>query len=169
VLLLKKLVTTLVKSFVSNNSLIQILFGSQTGNAENLSRVIQLNLLNEGIESVVSGFDDHAPESVSDMDYLIIVTSTYGDGEAPDNASEWHSYLKFSEGLELGHLNFAVLGLGDTYYPHFCQCGKDFDEFLSAHGAQRMLARLDCDTYYEEQYGPWLNELIAVLKNKISA
>ena len=149
--------------------MIQILYGTQTGNAQNLAHVVHQSLIDAGLESDVHGFEAHAPEFVYDIKFLIIVTSTYGDGEAPDNASDWHSFLKFSDHLNLEHLHYAVLSLGDTYYPHFCQCGKDFDEFLKTHGAQKILGRLDCDTYYEEQYGPWLNELIAVLKNKISA
>jgi len=148
--------------------LIQILFGSQTGNAQNLASIVHQSLSDSGFRCEVNGFEEHSPELVHELTFLIIVTSTYGDGEAPDNASEWHSYLKFSDKLHLLNLNYAVLGLGDTYYPHFCQCGKDFDELLDFHGAQKMLDRIDCDTYYEEQYGPWLNKLIEVLKEKVA-
>jgi sulfite reductase (NADPH) flavoprotein alpha-component len=98
------------------------------------------------------------------METLLLVTSTYGDGEPPDNASEWMSFLKFSDSLNLSHLKYAVLALGDTYYPHFCQAGKDFDQYLAKWGAKPLLKRLDCDLYYEEQYPEWLNELKAVLK-----
>jgi sulfite reductase (NADPH) flavoprotein alpha-component len=112
-------------------SRINILFGSQTGNAQNLAGVISESLAHEGFESVVMDMGELEPESIYDMDFLMVVTSTYGDGEPPDNASEWMSYLKFSEELDLSHLKFAVLGLGDSYYPHFCQCAKDFDEYLS--------------------------------------
>lgn len=146
---------------------INILFGTQTGNAQNLAHVIGESLVNEGFSSNISDMGDIDPENIHDMDYVIIVTSTHGDGEPPDNASEWMSYLKFNEEIDLSHLHFAVLGLGDNYYPHFCQCGKDFEEYLSKRGGQSLIPRLDCDLYYEEQYPDWLNGLIKVLKNKL--
>lgn|SRR5690606_23696106 len=142
---------------------IHVLWGSQTGNAENLAQVIGDSLSDDfEVEVLDMGLTD--PEMVKEISHLIIVTSTYGDGEAPDNASEWMSYLKFEEELELPDLKYAVIGLGDTYYPHFCQAGKDFDEYLSKRGAHALLRRLDCDLYYEEQYPEWLNELKSVLK-----
>ena len=146
---------------------IEILFGTHSGNAHNLANVIGESLANEGFDAVVSDLGDVEPESIFDMDTIIIVTSTHGDGEPPDNASEWMSYLKFNEEIDLSHLHFAVLGLGDNYYPHFCQCGKDFEEYLSKHGGHPLTNRLDCDLYYEEQYPEWLNGLIKVLKNKL--
>jgi sulfite reductase (NADPH) flavoprotein alpha-component len=146
--------------------MIHVLFGSQSGNAQNLAHVIGENLQAEGFPCAVFGMDEISPQDIATLSFLIIVTSTYGDGEAPDNASEWMSYLKFQE-MNLSHLHFAVLGLGDTYYPHFCQCGKDFDEYLSKHGGIRLVQRLDCDLYYEEQYGEWFKDLRVVLKKKL--
>lgn len=146
---------------------ITIVWGSQSGNAQNLASTIADSLADV---SDVSLYDmaEIDPEEILNIKTLIVVTSTYGDGEAPDNASEWLSYIKFSDELELSHLNYAVIGLGDTYYPHFCQAGKDFDEYLSKRGAHSLLQRLDCDTYYEEQYGDWLNSLKSVLKSQDS-
>jgi sulfite reductase (NADPH) flavoprotein alpha-component len=145
----------------------KILFGSQSGNAQNLANVISESLNFHGLANEVLDLGEIDPEEILKISQLLIVTSTYGDGEPPDNASDWMSFLKFSEGIDLGHLNYAVLGLGDPYYPHFCQCAKDFDYYLSKHGAHAMLKRLDCDLYYEEQYQDWLNELIAVLKKDL--
>jgi sulfite reductase (NADPH) flavoprotein alpha-component len=133
--------------------LIHILFGSQTGNSQNLAHVISESLENEGFNAKIFDMGSVDPEKISEMSFVLVVTSTYGDGEPPDNASEW--------------MHYTVLGLGDTYYPHFCQCGKDFDYYLSKHGGHRLAPRLDCDLYYEEQYGIWLDELITVLKNKL--
>ena len=131
-----------------------------------MANVISESLANAGFDSPVLDMGELDPENILDMDNVIIVTSTHGDGEPPDNASEWMSYLKFNEELNLSHVHFAVLGLGDSYYPHFCQCAKDFDHYLSKHGGNSMVPRLDCDLYYEEQYPEWLSSLIEVLKNK---
>lgn len=147
--------------------MLHILWGSQTGNARNLAQVIG-DSLSENFTVEVIDMSEIDPEEVLEMKRLILVTSTYGDGEAPDNASEWMSYLKFSEGVDLSHLQYAVIGLGDTYYPHFCQAGKDFDQYLSEKGAHALLSRLDCDLYYEEQYPEWLRELKSVLNSSSS-
>lgn len=148
--------------------MIHILFGSQSGNAQNLAGVIGESLKDDYPVEVfdMGGID---PDEIHNIKTLLIVTSTYGDGEPPDNASEWMSFLKFADDLDLSHLQYAVIGLGDTYYPHFCQAAKDFDEYLSKRGAHAMLKRLDCDLYYEEQYGDWVNELKSVLKNHLSS
>ena len=146
---------------------IHIAWGSQGGNATNLANVIGDSLRDFGVIHIYD-MSDISPEEILTFKYLILVTSTYGDGEAPDNASEWMSYLKFSDGIDLSHLNYAVIGLGDTYYPHFCQAGKDFDQYLSKLGANALLHRLDCDLYFEEQYPEWLEELKSVLKNTLS-
>ncbi len=146
---------------------INILFGSQSGNAQNLANVIGESLENEGFPIQVLDMGEVDPENIHNMDTIMVVTSTYGDGEPPDNASEWMSYLKFTEEMNLSHVKYAVLGLGDNYYPHFCQCSKDFDHYLSKHGGQSLIRRLDCDLYYEEQYPEWLGELIKVLKNQV--
>lgn len=145
--------------------MLSILWGSQSGNARNLAHVIAEELTSAEIEHSVSDMGEIDPSEILSMKNILVVTSTYGDGEAPDNASDWYSFIKFEENLKLPHLRYAVIGLGDTYYPHFCQCGKDFDEYLSKRGALALLPRLDCDLYYEEQYGDWLKKLISVLKN----
>jgi sulfite reductase (NADPH) flavoprotein alpha-component len=120
---------------------VHILWGSQTGNAQNLAHVIGDSL--SEFDSEVHDMGSMDPEELHTIKTLIIVTSTYGDGEPPDNASDLMSYLKFTDDLNLEHLSFAVIGLGDTYYPHFCQAGKDFDEYLSKRGARALLHRLD--------------------------
>lgn len=142
--------------------MLTILVGSQTGNALNLALGISGQLSAEGIDNDCFPMDEIDPETIHELQRLLIVTSTYGDGEAPDNASEWLSFLKFSE-LDLSHLEYAVLGLGDNYYPHFCQCAKDFDQYLGRQGARQLLERLDCDLYYEEQYPEWVEKLKQVL------
>lgn len=145
---------------------VHILWGSQSGNAQNLANVIGESL--QDFEVRVYDMSEIDPDEIHNIKNLVIVTSTYGDGEPPDNASEWMSFLKFTDELDISHLHYAVIGLGDTYYPHFCQAGKDFDEYLSKRGAHAMLKRLDCDLYYEEQYPEWVKELKSVLKEKLS-
>lgn len=145
--------------------MLTIAFGSQSGNARNLAFSISEQMESAGIDSMVVDMADFPPEEIPSLKKLLVVTSTFGDGEPPDNASEWMSFLKFSDELVLPELKFAVIGLGDTYYPHFCQCSKDFDQYLSKRGGHPMVKRLDCDLYYEDHYIDWLDQLINVLKS----
>jgi len=140
-----------------------IAFGSQTGNAQNLAHLIATHL-EDRVDVRVIDMGESDPEILKEENSLLVVTSTYGDGEAPDNASEWLSFLKFQDELDLSHLRFGVIALGDSYYPHFCQCGKDFDFHLTRHGAKSLLSRLDCDRYYEEVYQDWLNDFMKGLE-----
>lgn len=149
--------------------MLTILYGSQGGNAKNLAHVIGESLGAHDIEYELKDMGEVDPDTLQSLSKILIVTSTYGDGEAPDNASEWMSFLKFGDDIQLDHLSYAVIGLGDTYYPHFCQCGKDFDHYLSKRGAHALVQRLDCDLYYEEQYQDWLTEFIRVLKKDFKA
>jgi sulfite reductase (NADPH) flavoprotein alpha-component len=146
---------------------VKIVWGSQTGNARNLAHVIGEAFGNE-LPVEVHDMGNLEPEELRHVNHLVVVTSTYGDGEPPDNASEWMSFLKFGEDLDLSHLRYAVIGLGDPYYPHFCQAGKDFDEYLRGRGARALLPRLDCDRYYEEQYPDWVRELKTLLLGELS-
>ena len=145
---------------------LHIAYGSQTGNAKNLAHTIGGQFEDLGIEVEVLDMGESDPEEIHQMSHLLIVTSTYGDGEAPDNASEWLSYLKFSDDdIKFPNLSYAVLGLGDRYYPHFCQCARDFDELLSKASAKPLISRLECDLYYEEQYPEWVQGLIQVFNS----
>lgn len=136
-----------------------ILYGSQTGNAENLAYTVGEELSEHGLDCQVLCMEDFDLDELAQQDTVLIVTSTHGDGEAPDNASELLSFLKFEDEVQLGGVRFSVLGLGDTYYPHFCQCAKDFDRLLEERGATRIAPRKDCDVYFEEQFGEWVSQV----------
>jgi sulfite reductase (NADPH) flavoprotein alpha-component len=86
---------------------------------------------------------------------LLIITSTYGDGEPPDNASAFHTFLHSGQAPQLPATHFAVFALGDSQYPGFCACGKQFDARLAELGAARLAPRLDADVEYEEPFASW--------------
>ncbi len=139
-----------------------ILYGTQTGNAQRVAESIAEMLDQNEIDHQIFDMSEFEPEQFLQISKLIIVTSTYGDGEPPDNAYECYEWLKFNQ-EDLSHMHYAVLGLGDTYYPHFCQCGKDFDEFLSNGAAKSLIERMDCDLYFEETFPAWGEKLIQAI------
>jgi sulfite reductase (NADPH) flavoprotein alpha-component len=141
------------------------LFGSQTGSSERLARGFAKEGGKLGFETRVLGMESYSTIDLTREKRLIIITSTYGDGEMPDNAQTFWEYLKNGTARRLEHLEFSVLALGDRNYTQFCQAGKAFDERLEALGAKRIHPRIDCDVDYEAPSTEWFNGLIKSLES----
>ena len=108
----------------------------------------------------VAELDSVSMEQLAKMDTLLVVVSTYGEGEMPDNAQLFWDALSASTAPRLETLEFAVLALGDTSYEHFCRAGKLVDTRLEQLGATRIASRLDCDVDFEEAAKQWLQATI---------
>jgi len=132
-----------------------ILFGSQTGTAEALARRLGKTAANHGFEPRVIDAAQHATIDWKSETTLFVVTSTYGEGEMPDNAQGFWTWLQSDAGRSLAHLGFSVLALGDSNYPEFCAAGKKIDARLSEIGAHRIFSRADCDVDYEAATKTW--------------
>ncbi|MEM0951908.1 MAG: flavodoxin domain-containing protein [Cyanobacteria bacterium P01_H01_bin.74] len=132
-----------------------VLWGSETGNAEGLAEVTATQLASGGLKAQAVDMAEVTLPALPDFKKILVLTSTWGDGEPPANAISLHeSFQKHS--VDLSQTKFSVLSLGDTSYPEFCKCGKDFDEFLAAKGAQRVFDRIDCDLDYQANFDKWL-------------
>lgn len=133
---------------------ISIIFGSQTGNAEGCCKKLA-KAMKDGFEAEVLDMANVNAEDLATKKNLLVVTSTYGDGEAPDNATDLHSVIMTEDAPKVDGINFAVFGLGDTEYPDFCQTAKDFDKRLGELGGNRMLDRVDADVDFEDPFDEW--------------
>jgi sulfite reductase (NADPH) flavoprotein alpha-component len=140
-----------------------VLFGSQTGTAEKLARRIAKESKSRGCHSRVVDAAEHSKIDWSKESNLLIVTSTYGDGDMPDNAQAFWEWLQTDAAKSLSHLNFSVLALGDTNYEHFCAAGKKIDARLEALGAKRIHPLADCDLDYEAKAKTWTDGALATL------
>src|SRR5258706_6457172 len=141
-----------------------ILFGSQTGTAEALAKRIGAEAQSHNWLARVWEMSRFAEVDWAKETHLLIVTSTWGDGDPPDNAAAFWSHLKSAPVSSLGHLNFAVLALGDRNYANFCGAGRKFDEQLEQLGARRIHPRADCDVDYEATAKSWLEGLWLALE-----
>ncbi len=142
---------------------IHILYGSQTGTAESVARDAVKVAKAHGLNPVIKSMDEVDADTLAKMETLLIVTSTYGEGEMPDNAQVLWSAVKADSMAKLENLQFAVLALGDTSYDLFCQAGIDWDNRLAELGATRLQTRVDCDVEYEEPAEEWMHSVIPAL------
>jgi sulfite reductase (NADPH) flavoprotein alpha-component len=139
------------------------LWGTQTGGAESLAKKFGKDAKSRGFEATALGLDACSPADLAHQSRVCIITSTYGEGDMPDNAQAYWDALKSDSAPRLDHLSFSVLALGDRNYTQFCKAGALFDERLAALGAKRIQPRVDCDVDEEALGHKWFADLIKVL------
>jgi len=144
---------------------LSILFGSQTGNAERLAKRIAKEAGKNGFAPTIHDLANYPTSQLASEQAVLIVTSTYGDGEPPDNAKSFWDFLASKAAPKLPDLRFSVCALGDTNYAKFCGFGKDLDAQLERLGATRVHARVDCDVEFEETFVQWLHGALGTLED----
>jgi sulfite reductase (NADPH) flavoprotein alpha-component len=122
---------------------VTVLFGSQTGNCHGLAKKVSKKLEEGGFQVTLSSMGDFKPNGLKKVQNLLIVVSTHGEGDPPDNAIPFYEFLHSKRAPQLEGLHFSVLALGDTSYEFFCQTGKDFDKRLEDLGGKRLIPRVD--------------------------
>ncbi|MFE6859740.1 sulfite reductase flavoprotein subunit alpha [Nocardia sp. NPDC057668] len=142
---------------------LRILYGSQTGNAEGLAADTAAAATAQGFDARVSGLDDIKLDELVGFKYVLVITSTYGEGEMPDNAELFWEALSSETAPRLEGLAYGVLALGDTGYDGYCQAGKLIDTRLEQLGAHRVVGRTDCDIDYETPAAEWVRGAVATL------
>ncbi|MFM5858110.1 assimilatory sulfite reductase (NADPH) flavoprotein subunit [Aeromonas veronii] len=144
-----------------------ILYGSQTGNAKGVATAIKAQAEARGLPVTLASMADYKPKQLKKESHLLVVVSTYGEGEPPESAVDLFEQLKKGKIGKLDGLKFAVLGLGDSSYEFFCQTGKDFDDFLAKAGAERVYELASLDVDYQDAAKAWgeqaLNAITATL------
>jgi len=151
----------------SNNILkLNILFGTETGNAEGVAEDLSKVATDNGFKAKVDALDDISIDQFSAMKNVAIITSTYGEGEMPGNAQLFWDSLSSETVPKLNSMNYSVLALGDTSYDEFCHAGKLIDDRLEKLEARRILDRIDCDVDFEDLSEKWISTIITKLNPK---
>lgn len=146
-----------------------IIFASQTGNAKGVAEELKEEASALGIDVELFDASDYKGKNLAKETHVIVVASTNGEGEAPDNAIELHEFLQSKKAPKLPNLKYGVIGLGDSSYEFFCQTGKDFDEYLGKLGATSFIDRIDCDVDYDAPAGEWRAKALEVIKEDLAS
>ncbi len=144
-----------------------IVYGSQTGNGKRIAERLGRAAEAAGLAARVCGARDYPLKDLGKERLLTVVMSTHGDGDPPDDARGFVEFLGGKRAPKLDNLAYAVLALGDSSYPRFCQTGRQVDERLAALGAQRLFDRVECDVDYERLATPWLDEVVKGAKGTL--
>ncbi|MFT3867036.1 MAG: flavodoxin domain-containing protein [Nibricoccus sp.] len=140
-----------------------VVFASQTGTAERLAKKAAKLAGKRGFAPTVLDASQASLEKLSQENAVLVVSSTYGEGEPPDSAKALYTALQGASGTPFANLRYSLCALGDSKYAKFCQAGKDFDLFFEKLGAKRVSDRVECDVGQDEKYTKWLDAALANL------
>ncbi|HAU3359206.1 TPA: NADPH-dependent assimilatory sulfite reductase flavoprotein subunit [Salmonella enterica subsp. salamae] len=145
---------------------ITLISASQTGNARRVAEALRDDLLAANLNVTLVNAGDYKFKQIASEKLLVMVTSTQGEGEPPEEAVALHKFLFSKKAPTLNDTAFAVFSLGDTSYEFFCQAGKDFDNKLAELGGERLLERVDADVEYQTAAAQWRARVVDVLKSR---
>tara|TARA_B100000900_G_scaffold78720_1_gene63162 strand:- start:2362 stop:2817 length:456 start_codon:yes stop_codon:yes gene_type:complete len=151
---------------MSENEIL-IIFGTETGNAEELSDTASRLASDYDLIGKVMDMEDVTTDILAESKNLMVICSTWGDGEQPDNAEDLYESTNNLNDGDLNGLKFSVLALGDTAFDLFCESGKEWDNVLEEKGGERIIDRIDCDTDYDDYAEDWIREAFDKFKKLI--
>lgn len=146
-----------------------VAYGTETGNSKTLAYQLAEKALQADVSVEVVNLAEYRVRQLQREQVMLIICSTHGDGEPPEPISEFYSALMKENDAGLQQLKFAVLALGDSSYPLFCETGKAIEQRLLQLGAQPILPRTDCDVDFQGAADQWMQEVIAALPKTTAA
>jgi sulfite reductase (NADPH) flavoprotein alpha-component len=146
-----------------------IVYGSQTGNSKRVAERLGRSAEAAGLAARVYSSGSYPLKDLPRERLLVVVVSTQGDGDPPDDARGFLEFLASRRAPKLEQLSYSVLALGDSSYPRFCETGRQVDERLATLGAKRLLDRVDCDVDYDTLATPWVERVVSTARENLGA
>jgi sulfite reductase (NADPH) flavoprotein alpha-component len=133
-----------------------ILYATESGNAEGVAADARKAAVKLGFAATILDMAEAEPATVAKAANLLLIASTWGEGDPPERAAEFYHALMAGTAPRFDDVRFAVLALGDTAYANFCAVGRQLDARLEALGGRRITDRIDCDVAYEDSAAAWI-------------
>ncbi|MBB6450280.1 sulfite reductase (NADPH) flavoprotein alpha-component [Geomicrobium halophilum] len=145
---------------------VTILFGSETGNCQELAEDMSKKLEERNYEVTLSSMLEFKPRNLKKVENLLVFVATHGEGDPPEPGLSFFETLNSRKAPKLDGMQFSVLSLGDLSYEFFCQAGKDIDKRLEELGGERLHARVDCDVDFDEAAEEWFDGVLGILNDR---
>lgn len=153
---------TLIQSVVKK---ITLAYGTETGNSKKLATALAGIIKKKGIQVKLADLSQYKPKDLGKEEFFFVIISTQGEGEPPALARKFYDYIHENE-IDLSHLKFGVLALGDSSYPQFCKTGEEVDDRFETMGAQRIIPLKKCDIDYEQEAAQWIENVFEVVNKR---
>src|SRR5438093_10574010 len=140
-----------------------ILYATESGNSERLASDMAKSARKLGFKPRLVDLADLELASLAKTRHLVVIASTWGEGEPPGRAVHGYAALMSEAVPRLDGVEFGVLALGDSAYSEFCAIGKAIDARLAALGARRAVERVDCDVDFAEPAARWIDSTLQTL------
>ncbi|MGF1452180.1 MAG: flavodoxin domain-containing protein [Opitutales bacterium] len=134
---------------------LKVFYGTETGNCQSLAEKVAKKGEKNGVSVELIDLAGATPEKFGELDCpALVIISTWDDGAPPPKCVPFHEAL-MSSAVNLNHLRYTVLALGDEDYPAFCECGKQVDAKLADLGGTRIMDRADLGADFMVSYMGW--------------
>lgn len=144
-----------------------VLYGTDSGNAEGVADAAKKAAAKTGFAARIVDMADTAPAEMAKAEHLLVITSTWGEGDPPERAASFYQALMADDAPRFDGVPFSVLALGDSSYVNFCETGRQIDARLEALGGRRTAPRVDCDLDYEGPAAAWTKDALKELADLV--
>ena len=145
---------------------VTVIFGSQSGNAEMIAWDIKKAAGEHNLLVNIVDMNEINVTTLSQSERILVISSTFGEGDMPDNATALWEEINQADGVDLSGSFYSVLALGDSSYDFFCEAGKKWDKRLAELGAFRLSALVECDVDYTDRADQWVDEILPQIGEK---